>query len=130
MENYFNDAPIDVATKSNTSNVVTPVVGEALGDFGLVLFFDHTWNSQVLELDRLPRAWTSATANGQAPPIAYKSGQCYFSANLLYTPVKNVLMGGELLWANRANYTDGFSSDDVRLQFTFKYNFSVKVGGQ
>jgi hypothetical protein len=39
-------------------------------------------------------------------------------------------MGSELLWANRNNYTDGFSSDDVRIQFTFKYNFSVKVGGQ
>ena len=26
-------------------------------------------------------------------------------------------------------YMDGFNSNDIRLQFTFKYNFSVKVGG-
>ena len=39
-------------------------------------------------------------------------------------------MGGEFLWAKRDNYSDGFSSDDVRIQFSFKYSFSVKVGGQ
>jgi hypothetical protein len=127
VENYFNDAPVDVGIKSNPGNVVTPVVGEALGDFGLVLFFDHTWNSQYSSSIGYSRVDIS-NSNGQAAN-AYKSGQ-YFSANLLYTPVKNVLMGGELLWANRSNYTDGFSSDDVRMQFTFKYNFSVKVGGQ
>jgi hypothetical protein len=30
----------------------------------------------------------------------------------------------ELQWADRSNFTDGFSSDDVRLQFSAKYNFS------
>jgi hypothetical protein len=47
VENYFNDAPVDVGIKSNPGNTVTPVVGEALGDFGLVLFFDHTWNPRL-----------------------------------------------------------------------------------
>ena len=39
------------------------------------------------------------------------------------------MMGGELQFARRDNYLDGFSSNDIRLQFSFKYNFSVKVGG-
>ena len=39
------------------------------------------------------------------------------------------MMGGEFQWARRENNSDGFSVNDVRLQFTFKYNFSVKVGG-
>ena len=127
VENYFNDAPIDVGVKTNPGNVVTPVVGEALGDFGLVLYLDHTWNSKYTSSFGYSRVDIS-NSNGQAAN-AYKNGQ-YFSGNLLYSPVKNALMGGELLWAKRDNYTDGFSSDDVRIQFSFKYNFSVKVGGQ
>ncbi len=59
---------------------------------------------------------------------AYKSGQ-YASGNLLFTPVKNVMMGGELQWAHRQNFSDGFGVDDVRLQFSFKYSFSAKIGG-
>jgi hypothetical protein len=53
----------------------------------------------------------------------------YGSANLLCTPVKNVLMGGEFQWARRENFSDGFSLNDYRVQFSFKYNFSYKVGG-
>ena len=59
---------------------------------------------------------------------AFKIGQ-YASANLLYAPVKNVMMGGEFQWAHRENFSDGFTSDDFRLQFSFKYSFSHKVGG-
>jgi hypothetical protein len=127
VENYFNDAPIDVGVKSNPGNAVTPVLGEALGDFGLVLYLDHTWNSKYTSSVGYSRV-DITNSNGQTAN-AYKSGQ-YMSGNLLYTPVKNVLMGGELLWAKRDNYSDGFSSDDFRIQFSFKYNFSVKVGGQ
>ena len=46
VENYFNDAPIDVGVKKQPGNAVTPVTGEALGDFGLALFLDHTWNER------------------------------------------------------------------------------------
>jgi hypothetical protein len=66
-------------------------------------------------------------SDGQAPS-AYKSGQ-YASGNLLCTPAPNVLIGGELLWARRDNFSDGFSVNDFRFQFSFKYSFSVKVGG-
>jgi hypothetical protein len=40
------------------------------------------------------------------------------------------MFGGELQWARRENFSDGFSSNDFRIQFSFKYSFSVKVGGQ
>jgi len=126
IENYFNDAPIDVGVKRNPGNAVTPIVGEALGDFGLVIYLDHTWNDR----------WTSAigytrvdiTNSDLQAPDAYKNGQ-YMSANLLCTPAKNLMMGGEFLWAHRENFSDGFSVSDVRLQFSFKVNFGVKVGG-
>ena len=127
IENYFNDAPIDVGLKSNPGNAVTPVVGEALGDFGLVLYLDHTWNDRFSSAVGYSRVDIS-NSNGQAAS-AYKDGQ-YVSANLLCTPAKDVLMGGEFLWAHRENFSDGFSVNDVRLQFSFKVNFGVKVGGQ
>ena len=126
VENYFNDAPVDVGIKNNPGNAVTPVVGEALKDLGIVLYLDHTWNS----------TWSTAAgyslvdisnSNAQAAN-AYRRGQ-YASINLLSTPAKNVMIGGELQFARRDNYLDGFNSNDIRLQFTFKYNFSVKVGG-
>jgi hypothetical protein len=127
VENYFNDAPVDVGIKSNPGNPVTPVVGEALGDFGLVLYLDHKWNDLYTSAIGYSRVDIS-NSNGQAPN-AYKNGQ-YMSANLLATPAKNVMMGGEFLWARRENYSDGFAVNDFRLQFSFKVSFSAKVGGQ
>jgi hypothetical protein len=127
VENYFNDAPVDVAIKSNPGNAVTPVLGQALRDFGLVIYLDHNWNDRFSSSVGYSRV-DITNSNGQSPN-AYKNGQ-YASGNLLVTPVKNVMMGGEFQWARRENFSDGFKVDDVRLQFSFKYNFSVKVGGQ
>ncbi len=126
IENYFNDAPVDVGVKLNPGNAVTPVLGKALPILGLVAFLDHTWDKE----------WTSSVgysyvditnSDGQAPN-AYHVGH-YAIANLLCTPVKNTMMGGELQWARRQNFSDGFSVNDFRVQFSFKYSFSAKVGG-
>ena len=126
VENYFNDAPIDVGLKLNPGDPITPVTGEALGNFGLSAYLDHRWNS----------AWTSAigysrvdidNSDGQTSD-AFKNGQ-YASANLLWSPLTNVLMGGELQWAHRENNFDDFTSDNYRFQFSFKYSFSQTFGG-
>ena len=73
------------------------------------------------------RGSTSTTAISRRP-CAFKVGQ-YASGNLLCTPVKNVLIGGEFQWGKRENFSDGFSFNDYRVQFSFKYNFSYKLGG-
>ena len=126
VENYFNDAPVDIGVKSNAPNPATPVTGEALGDFGLVLYLDHTWNDRFTSSVGYSRVDIS-NSDLQAPS-AFKTGQ-YASGNLLYTPVKNVMMGGEFQWEHRENFSDGFKVDDVRLQFSFKYSFGMKFGG-
>ena len=90
-----------------------------------------------------PRAWLAAAAasvvvgglvltaqsaaDAQAPN-AFKTGQ-YALGNVLYNPVPNVMVGGELQWGRRQNNSDGFHSDGLKVQFSFKYNFSVKLGG-
>jgi hypothetical protein len=126
IENFFNDSPVDVGVKSNPGNAVTPILGEALGDFGLVLFLDHSWNAQFTSAVGYSRIDVS-NSNGQAPN-AFKVGQ-YALGNLLYAPVPSVLLGGELQWGRRENFSDGFASNDFRIQFSVKYSFGVKVGG-
>jgi hypothetical protein len=126
IENYFNDAPVDVGVKSNLPNTVTPVVGEALHDVGLVVYLDHNWNSKLSSAIGYSRV--NITNSDLQAPNAYKNGQ-YASGNLLVTPVKNVMIGGEFQWAHRANNSDGFEVSDVRLQFSFKYSFGYKFGG-
>ncbi len=126
IQNYFNDAPVDVGVERNGNNTVTPITGKALPIFGMMAYLDHNWSSR----------WSSAAGYSRVDidnsdlqsADAYKSGQ-YFSANLLHTPVPNVLIGGEFLCGHRDNFSDGFSSDDVRLQFSFKYSFSGTFGG-
>ena len=127
VENYFNDAPVDVGVKKNPGNAVTPVVGQALNDFGLVLYLDHTWNERFTSSVGYSRVDIS-NSDGQAAN-AYKNGQ-YASGNILYTPAKNVMMGGELQWARRENYSDGYSVNDFRIQVSFKYSFGIHLGGQ
>jgi DcaP outer membrane protein len=126
IEKYFNDAPIDVGIEKNPGNPVTPLVGKALPVFGLMVYLDHKWN---------PRWATSAgyslvdisNSDGQAPN-AFRKGH-YVSASLACTPVPSVIMSSELQWARRENFSDGFSVGDVRLQFSFRYSFAVKMGG-
>jgi hypothetical protein len=126
IENYMNDAPVDVGIKSNPGNPTKPIVGTALPVQGLVLFYDHTWSELFSSSVGYSRIDIS-NSDGQTPD-AFKNGQ-YALFNLLYTPVKNFMVGGEFQWGKRENFHDGFSSDDFRLQFSFKYNFSYKVGG-
>jgi outer membrane DcaP-like protein len=126
IENYFNDAPVDVGVERNPGNPVTPVEGEALPIFGGVAYLDHNWNSK----------WSTAVGYSMVDvnnsdlqaPTAFNVGR-YASINLLCTPVKNVMIGGEFQWGQRKNLND-FTSNDYRVEFSFKYSFSAKVTGE
>jgi hypothetical protein len=39
-------------------------------------------------------------------------------------------MGAELQYGRRDNNSDGWFEDDVRVQFSFRYNFSGSIGGK
>ena len=127
IENYFNDAPIDVGVKLNPGNGVTPIGGEALPVLGIVVYLDHNWTTTWSTTAGYSRVDVK-NSNGEAPN-AFRLGQ-YATANVLCTPVQNVLMGGEFQWARRNNFSDGFSVNDFRLEFSFKYSFSYKLGSQ
>jgi len=127
VENYMNDAPVDIGIKNNFSNTVTPIVGKALPVLGIVAFYDINWSEK----------WTSTAGysmvnieNSDAQtPDAYHRGH-YALGNILYHPIPEVFVGGELQWGKRENNSDGFTSDDVRIQFSVKYSFKYGLGGK
>jgi hypothetical protein len=126
IQNYMNDAPADVGIEPNPGNPIQPIVGVALPMVGVVAFIDLNWSAK----------WTSTVgfsfldidnSVGQAPN-AFKKGQ-YALANLLYHPTSKVFFGPELQWGDRENFSDGFSSDDLKIQFSARYDFGLSVGG-
>ena len=126
IQNYMNDAPADVGPRPNPGNPVTPVTGEALPLIGIVAFYDHYWSDKFSSTAGYSRLDIDNSAS-QADN-AFKAGQ-YAVTNLLYYPVKDVMMGAEFQWGHRKNFRDGFSVPDYRIQFSFKYNFSFQVLG-
>lgn len=127
VENYFNDAPVDVGAESNFDDPHRPVKGRALPDFGMSAYLDHSWNDHFTSAIGYSRVDID-NSDLQAPE-AFRKGQ-YASTNLLWNPVKDVLMGGEFQWTHRRNHSDGFSANDYRLQFSVKYSFSQTFGGK
>jgi hypothetical protein len=125
IQNYMNDSPVDIGIRNNFSNTRSPIEGTPIPMTGLVAFLDHRWNEEFTSAIGYSRQDQDNT-DGQSA-TAFKSGQ-YALGNVLYTPVQNVMVGGELQWGRRENL-DGFTSDGFKLQVSFKYNFSYKLGG-
>lgn len=122
IQNYMNDSPVDVGIELNPGGGPRrPIIGVALPITAMVAFLDHTWNKKFSTSIGYSFQ-NNENSNGQNPS-AFHRGH-YALGNLLYYPVPNVMLGGELQWGRRENFLDGFSSDDVRIQFSFKYNFS------
>ena len=125
IQNYMNDSPVDIGVETNFPDPVTPLIGKPVPILGTVAFLDHVWNDKWSTAIGYSRQDIDNT-NAQAPN-ALRKGE-YALANLLYTPVPNALVGGEVQWGRRKNL-DGFSSEGFKVQFSFRYNFSYKVGG-
>jgi len=132
IENYMNDAPVDVGTEADVNDPITPIKGVALPVTGITAFLDHTWNEKASSSIGYSRVDID-NSEGQAPD-AFKLGQ-YALANVMFTPVQDVMWGIEVGWIQRENKdavppdTDAFTVDDYHVQVSFKYNFSFNVGG-
>jgi hypothetical protein len=121
IENYMNDAPVDIGVKNTFSNPTSPIKGVALPVLGVVSFLDHTWSDRfstsigysMLNIENS----NAMTAN------SFHQGH-YALVNLLYHPVKPVTMGGEFQWGRRINFADGFNVNDYKMQFSFRYDWS------
>lgn len=130
MENYMNDAPIDIGIEKNiTGDTLTqPIKGAALPVWGVTAFVDVNWSKlfsssfgysvETIDVDKLKKNNVSLMA-----PSTYKQGQ-YGLVNIMYYPVSNVMAGVEYNFGRRDNYSDGFHSTTSEIRFGFRYNFS------
>jgi len=119
IQNYMNDAPVDVGIK-NTGNVNSPIKGVALPILGLVGFFDINWSEKWCTA--VGYSYMNIQNSNGMNANAFKSGQ-YGLINLLYKPVPKVMAGIEVQYGSRENYTDGFNSNAIKVQMSFKYNW-------
>jgi hypothetical protein len=126
VENYMNDAPVDIGVKTNLIDPRRPFLGKALPVLGIVAFYDFNWSDRFSSAIGYSQVHIT-NSNGQASD-AFKTGQ-YALTNLLYYPVKNVMAGLEFQWGHRENFSDGFKVPDYRLQFSARYNFNIHIGG-
>ena len=127
VQNEMNDSPVDIGVVTNFSDPVRPLIGKPIPIVAYSVFLDHTWGEKFSSAIGYS-AQDNDNTDGQAPD-AFRVGK-YALGNLLYYPVPNVMMGGELQWGRRENFSDDFQSDGFKVQFSFKYNFSWKLGGQ
>lgn len=129
IQNYMNDAPVDIGIENDFDNANAPIKGVALPILGGLVFLDHNWNSKFST--SVGFSYMDIENSDGQRFDAYSSGQ-YGLVNLLYTPAQNCMMGVELQYGSRENFDDHplddpaylRESDIVKLQFSFKYNFS------
>ncbi|GJQ40787.1 MAG: hypothetical protein JETCAE03_02850 [Ignavibacteriaceae bacterium] len=134
VQNYMNDATVDVGIET-TNDPEKPVKGVAIPLLGVVAFLEHNWSDKFATAIGYSMLSMDNT-NGQSYG-AFKMGN-YAIGNLIYYPVENVMMVAELQYGNRDNfnnleagqeYPEEYlkTSDILKLQFSFKYNFSHKI---
>jgi hypothetical protein len=114
IASFMNDGGVNLAPEDREATAV-----EVLG---ITAYYDHYWSDH----------WSSSIGYSmhdndplnQQAASEFQTGQ-YASANLLYTPYPELLIGSELLWGNLEN-VGGEDADDYRVQFTFKHKFGKR----
>jgi len=113
IASYMNDGGVDIAPNLASREA------EAVKSVGGFVYFDHYWSDK----------WSSSfgasmhrqtNTDGQLDN-AFHEGR-YASANLLYYPAKNILVGGEVLYG-RNEQKNGQTGKDERVQFTAQFKF-------
>lgn len=121
IQSHLTDAGPDVGIINNFDNPITPVLGVSLPVVGGLAFLEHNWTSKWISTAGYSHV-RIYNSEAQAPD-AFRNGN-YAILNLIYKPFPQYLMGAELQWGERNNFRDDFTSSAVRLQISFKYNFS------
>lgn len=127
IQNYMNDAPIDVAPIPTPSNLVRPINGRALPVTSALAFYDKYWSDKWSS--SIGYSFLKIDNTSLQLPTDFHRGE-YALVNLLNYPAKNVMIGGEFQWGHRDNFGDSFEVNDYRMQFGFRYNFDFKFGGE
>jgi len=129
---YMNDGGMDLAPSAALGPVPpifppppisgTLISAEAVPLLGISAYLDLQWTPELSSA--IGYSFTEVDNTNFQDPTAFHKGE-YASVNLLWAPDPHLLGGMELLWGRRTD-NDGAQGDDVRLQTTFKFNFSSK----
>jgi len=120
IASYMNDGGVDLAPQGAFPNNVH---AQALPLLGISAYYDHYWSSRWST--SLGYSITKVDNANLQDANAFRSGE-YASVNLLYTPVKNFMVGGEFLWGQRSDNGPA-SGDDLRFQLSAKYDFGASI---
>jgi hypothetical protein len=121
IENYMNDAPVDVGIKNlDLTDPVHPIEGVALPVLGVTAFLDINWSNKFSSA--LGYSMIDIENSDGQNDDAFDKGN-YALANIMWYPVKNAMLGVEFQWGDRHNFNDGWSTSITKVQFSFKYNF-------
>lgn len=123
IASYMNDGGMDAAPTAAAPLGTVSVSGEAVPLTGVVAYYDHYWNN--LFSSSIGYSFTQVANTNLQNTTAFHKGQ-YASTNLLWYPADKVMVGVEIMWGKLTN-NDGTTGDDVRFQFSAKYNFGAKL---
>jgi len=104
-------------------DALTDLEAEAVPLTGVLAYYDHWWSDRWSS--SIGYSYTEVDNTNFQDPGAFNKGE-YASGNLLYYPGENLMIGGELMWGQRT-VNDDESDDDLRFQFSVKYNFGIKL---
>ncbi|MDH5273529.1 MAG: hypothetical protein OEY13_10690 [Gammaproteobacteria bacterium] len=124
IASYMNDGGMDLAPAVDyDAGVASDLQAKGVPLTGVLAYYDHYWSDKWSS--SIGYSFTSVDNTNFQDTAAFHKID-YASGNLLYYPAENLMVGGELMWGQREN-NDGASEDDVRFQFSVKYNFGIKL---
>jgi len=125
IASYMNDGGMDIApiTAPTGPPGALGVGSEAVPLTGVMAYYDHYWNS--MWSTSVGYSSTQVANTDLQNTTAFHKGQ-YASINLLMYPAAKVMVGVELMYGKLTN-NDGTTGNDVRFQFSAKYDFGTKL---
>ena len=125
IASYMNDGGMDLAPNAffNPALPVPTLSAEAVPLQGLMLYYDHYWNSKFSSSIGYSYDEVSNT-NFQAPDQFHRGE--YASVNLLAYPAEKVMIGIEAIWGKKTD-NNRQNGDDFRFQVSVKYDFGTKL---
>ena len=125
IASYMNDGGMDLAPTTGPEGPASAetVGSEAVPLTGAMAYYDHYWSP--MWSTTFGYSFTSVANTNLQTATTFHKGE-YASVNLLMYPASKVMVGVELMYGKLTN-NDGSSGNDIRFQFSAKYDFGAKL---